>query len=296
MFPVPVTFCAPLADIAPALRCSVMREYASDGAKHIVFGCSLMDQCMRDYRLPAQLCREMEEAGLSFLDAHAPFGPAMDLFCPFPEFRSRMILRQKLAIALAAEVHAKMITIHVGNSNYDPEPLKTPHEEHIKRVKDSLSQLLPTAESYGITVCIENIWHATNTPEVLLDIKKDFPGDSLGFCYDAGHAHLMDDGRNHEGSPAFAAWSAVGIETPQWDDRILEKMLPHIVNCHLHDNDGTCDQHRNIGQGTIDWNHIIPLLKTAPRLQVIQSEVNPTDPHSSFRDVVEAFEKLGEIE
>ena len=50
-------------------------------------------------------------------------------------------------------------------------------------------------------------------------------------------------------------------------------MLPEIVNCHLHDNDGSTDAHRIPGNGTLNWNKVIPLLKSAPKLQVIQCEV-----------------------
>ena len=38
-------------------------------------------------------------------------------------------------------------------------------------------------------------------------------------------------------------------------------MLSYVVNCHLHDNNGIEDLHGNIGIGTIDWKHIVSLLK-----------------------------------
>ena len=90
-------------------------------------------------------------------------------------------------------------------------------------------------------------------------------------------------------------WKTVGVDEPEWDDRILEKMLPHVVNCHLHDNNGIVDQHYNPGRGTVDWKHIVGLLKQAPRLQVIQSEVIPVRVHDSIRDICSKFRELGEL-
>ena len=199
------------------------------------------------------------------------------------------MLRQKLALQIAAEMGVKTITVHVGNEPRHPDH---PVERQFDFIKRSLDELLPFAESLGIIICIENIWYQLSTPERLLAVKKEFPTDALGFCYDSGHANLMDKGRNNPDSNPFKAWGNV---PPQFDDHILEKMMPHVVNCHLHDNNGIVDQHVNIGRGNIDWPHIVGLLKKAPRLQVIQSEVIPVRTHDSIHDICAKFKELGEL-
>ena len=68
---------------------------------------------------------------------------------------------------------------------------------------------------------------------------------------------------------------------------VLEKLLPEMVCCHLHDNGALTDAHARPGKGLLDWNKIVPLLKKAPRLQAIQSEV------SLFRDAI-GCQKLSE--
>ena len=85
------------------------------------------------------------------------------------------------------------------------------------------------------------------------------------------------------------------VEIP-FDEHILEKMLPHIVNCHLHDNHGYIDEHINIGQGNIDWEKLIPVLKTAPRLKCVQCEVILNKLPIGVKDVVDAFAWLGTLE
>ena len=289
MFAVPVTFLFDFGLTDDRTRPYVMHEFAANGAKHLVLSSSLISNVMKDYPLQKTLLQEMEAEGLTFADAHAPFGPMRDLICPVAEARPQMLLRLKLTLQIAAEMGVKTITVHTGNETHYPDYDLEVMYDYMKR---SLEELLPFAEHLGITVCIENIWYRINTPERLLGIKKEFPTDALGFCYDSGHANLLDKGRNLPDSPMYQIWKDV---PPQFDDRILDKMLPHVVNCHLHDNNGLSDQHFNPGRGIIDWKHTIGLLKQAPRLQVIQSEVIPVRGHDSIHDLCAKFKELGEL-
>ena len=125
------------------------------------------------------------------------------------------------------------------------------------------------------------------------EIRVHISGGALGFCYDAGHAHLMAKGWKSPESRPMPAW---GGTTPTWDEHILEKMLPHVVNCHLHDNHGIQDEHLIPGLGDIDWKSEISLLKKAPRLQVVTCEISPIKTRSAIRDMYESMVRLGEIE
>ena len=289
MFSVPVSFLFDFGQVTDQTRPYVMHEFAANGAKHLVLSNTFISNVMKDYAQQKTLLEEMAAEGLTFADAHAPFGPMRDLICPVAEARPQMLLRQKLTLQIAAEMGVKTITVHTGNETHYP---GYDLEVMYDCMRRSLEELLPFAEQLGITVCIENIWYQMNTPERLLGIKKEFPTDALGFCYDSGHANLMDKGRNFPDSRPYNVWKDV---PPQFDDRILEKMLPHVVNCHLHDNNGIIDQHFNPGRGTVDWKHVIGLLKQAPRLQVIQCEVIPIRVHDSIRDICEKFRELGEL-
>ena len=289
MFSVPVSFLFDFGQTNEKTRPYFMHEFAANGAKHLVLSNTLISEVMKDYTLQKTLLDEMAAEGLTFADAHATFGPMRDLICPVPEARPQMLLRQKLTLQILADMGVNTITIHTGNETHYP---GYDLEVMYDCMKRSLDELLPMAEKLGIVICIENIWYQINTPERLLGIKKEFPTDALGFCYDSGHANIMDKGRNFPDSNPFKYWKDV---PPQFDDRILEKMLPHVVNCHLHDNNGIIDQHFNPGRGTVDWKHTIGLLKQAPRLQVIQSEVIPIRVHDSIRDICEKFRELGEL-
>ncbi|MBE6406507.1 MAG: sugar phosphate isomerase/epimerase [Lentisphaerae bacterium] len=291
MFHVPVTYFFEFRKTNEQTRSYIMGEFAANGAKYLVLTHDLINMIMADFTAAAKLEKEMSAAGLTFLDAHAPFGQYLDLNNPEPAVRRQLILRHKLHIQIAADMGVDTVTIHPGNDYYYPE---VPLPQQISNTIAALDEILPVAADRGVTVCIENIWCRSNTPEKLLEIKAAFPCDTLGFCFDAGHANQMDKGRNFEKNSAADCYVLVG-ETPVYDDQIGEKMLPHIVNCHLNDNDGQYDTHINIFDGNTDWTKVMRLLRKAPRLKCIQSEVIPVANKTSIRDICEAFRKLGEI-
>ena len=270
-------------------RSWVMHELAQLGAKHLVLSNPLISMTMRTPELLKKLQAEMAQEGLTFVDAHSPFGRESDLLNPYEESRPRMVELHRLAMRIAADFGVDTICIHTGNPNwFDTKrfPLKTSMENICR----ALEKLLPFAEELGMTICIENIWTPTTTPEQLLAVKAQFPTDALGFTYDAGHANLMAQGRQYDDSEARRQWPAEEFPAGvPWDEHILEKMLPHVVNCHLHDNFGQWDEHRCPGHGNIDWPHILGLLKQAPRLKNLQSEVIPARTREALCEIIPAF-------
>lgn len=293
MFKVPVTYIiSSLVTPNDRARNIVMNEFAAQGEKHIVLSDGLIRQCIQDFNFVKQLKKEMEENGLTFLDSHAPFGPYYDLNSPYEELRPRMIQYQLLTLEIAADFDVKTITFHVGNNHYD-DTKNIPIATHIDKIKSALDVLLPHAERLGLTIGIENIWTGCNTADALLKVKEAFPTDALGFCYDSGHANITLKDRGTEENYAFITWKyTYGNTDVVWQPDLLEKMLPHIVNCHLHDNDGIKDTHLPPGMGNIDWSHVIPLLNSAPRLRNIQSEseiISVSDICKRFRGLEEKY-------
>ena len=272
-------------------RSWVMHEFARQGAEHLVLSDTLIGMVMQKPNLQKTLLDEMAAEGLDFVDAHSPFGTENDLLNPYAESRPRMLARHRLAMQIASDMGVDTICIHVGNSNwFDTKAF--PLDKSFENIRRSLDALLPAAEDLRMTICIENIWFPTSTPDFLLKLKALFPTDALGFTYDAGHANLMDKGRRFEDSAPRKGWTASGFDDVPWEDHALEKMLPHVMNCHLHDNYGQWDDHKCPGHGNIDWPHVVGLLKQAPRLKNMQSEVIPCARHEAISDIVAAFRRL----
>ena len=290
MFDVPVTFVLSGEFAAETARRRTMQEFAASGAKHLVLSTEFISGIMRSHKFAAELNAEMAEAGLTFVDAHSPFGGVLDLNCPDSAFRPQMLMRHKLAMQISAEMGVKTITIHPGSDRFFPE---IPLEKHLDLMRESIEDLLIEAEKCGIIICIENSMSRAACPKKVVQLKSEFASPYLGLCYDSGHAHQLDAARNFSDSAIHKFWQTVGVAEPEWDDQALERMLPEIVNCHLHDNDGSTDAHLLPGKGTMDWQKVITLLKRAPKLQAIQCEVLMR-PEDTPAEVCKKFAELGE--
>jgi len=91
---------------------------------------------------------------------------------------------------------------------------------------DRIKRLAEKADKYGINVALENLRNSESLGYILG--KIDSP--HIGFCYDSGHHHCRN---------------------PKED--LLPKYGSRLMALHLHDNDGTDDQHLLPFDGTIDW-------------------------------------------
>lgn len=91
----------------------------------------------------------------------------------------------------------------------------------------------------GIQVCMENVLDREAAP--LAEVVRGVGRPDFGICLDVGHAHCYSD-----------------LSLDAWLDA-LGGVVSHV---HLHDNDGSHDQHRGLGRGTIDWDHVIARLST----------------------------------
>lgn len=291
MFNVPVTYVVSGELSKEDNRRKAMADFAAAGAKHLVLSNVFISEIMRDHKFAGVLNSELAEHGLSFADAHSPFGGILDLNCPDQAFRPQMILRHKMAIRICAELGVKTITIHPGSDRFFPE---IPLDKHLDLMRDAIEQLLSEAEKCGVIICIENSMSRAACPRRVVQLKSEFDSPYLGLCYDSGHAHQLDAARNLADSVIRQFWQIVGVPEPEWDDQALERMLPEIVNCHLHDNDGSTDAHRIPGNGTLNWNKVIPLLKSAPKLQVIQCEVLQR-PDETAADICKKFDELSKM-
>ena len=150
-------------------------------------------------------------------------------------------------------------------------------------------------ERYGVILALENQWTPLNQSRILLEVMEYFHSPFLGLCYDSGHGNLTEKGgKSPEKSCVPPVWNDFGIPIV-WEENLIEKFVPWMVNCHLHDNDGSTDSHSLPGEGNVDWHKVIPMLKRAPRLAVVQSEVCLM-PRYSVKQLCAAFEKLGGIE
>ena len=284
---VPVTYFIDWRNISNELVPSAMEVVAATGIKNIVLTDAIMHRA-GELDVHEIFLKSAAAAGLTYIDAHAPLGETELLGLAPEKNRAAMIRHSANSLAVAAEFGCKTCTFHVWNWRPDSHSA----EERFGFICDTLEKILPTAEKNGVIIALENVWSPHNTADILTRVMEYFQSPYLGLCYDAGHAFIFDQGRTNPGKSCVpASWLCQPEEIP-WDDKMLEKMLPWLVNCHLHDNDGLNDQHLLPGKGKINWQHVTNLLAQAPKLQCIQSEVIAKWQDGSVKTLKENFEKI----
>ncbi|MBR0457669.1 MAG: sugar phosphate isomerase/epimerase [Victivallales bacterium] len=225
-----------------------------------------------------QVLQKAERCRLEFVDAHTPCSSNQWMLnCGDPEQRKNMLEGFARALEFYPDFGIQRAVIHVGNSDH--------YHEHGKDLAwardltcDALDRLLPVAERNNIIICIENTLFDTDTASELLFYLSKYPSKYLKVCYDSGHANAMEPAP-WKTSDQMQDWiQARWKPLVQFEENALEKLLPHVVTCHLHDNHGTHDEHLIPGTGTINWDKCFATLATAPNLQSLQDESHwPTD-------------------
>ena len=265
---VPLTFHHSWKNLDERQRLTAMNEFAANGARHLVLADTLLKMMGMDYLLPGVLREQTTQAGVDFVDAHAPFRDFGDLFIPEKRDWKVMIGRQKLNLLLVNELGSDTCTFHVGSRCYDGYTA----DQYREALYRSLDELLPFAEKLDITICLENGLTPLNTADALISYMRRYDSPYLGVCFDTGHANVKEHGDRVPKSHIHEIWGRFGLDVA-WEKNIAENLQPYIVSCHVHDNYGERDDHDLPGRGNIDWGRIVPILLGAPRLRNIQSEV-----------------------
>ncbi len=196
------------------------------------------------------LKEKAKAAGVTFSGVHAPFGGKWDLLAGDPEFLPvSMHVHKTLLELLPNEFGIHTYTMHLMNDLF---PGTT--EQAVDQLGGVLEPLLEVAARHQVIIAIENGFQPIDSPDTLPHYLHRYASENLGCCLDLAHAHVIAH-RRHEDL-----------------DRYIDLLLPSIVVCHLHDNDGKEDRHWVPGDGIIDWRHVMPRLTAAPRLQSLQNE------------------------
>ena len=284
---VPITYFLDWRTVSNELVPVMMEQAVATGIENIILSSALMHR-VDELDVHELFLKSAAAAGLTYVDAHAPLGETELLGLPPEKNRKAMLRHAANSLALSAEFGCKTCTFHVWNWRPDSHSA----EERFGYICDSLEKLLPVAEKAGVIIALENVWCPPNNADILVRIAEKFNSPWLGLCYDSGHAFILDQGRyNPAKSCVPISWTCPVEEIP-WDDKMLEKMLPWIVNCHLHDNDGLNDQHLMPGRGKINWKHVVNLLCQAPNLKCIQSEVSAKWQDGDVKTLKQDFEKI----
>ena len=180
--------------------------------------------------------RLIEAEGMVVWQVHSPWRhPAQDFT---EEDRAERLNAFLKAVRGAGYLGATYFVLHAlmpfgTNSSENPEEMKRINAEFMKR-------LYIEAKEYGVKhICIENlpfpalpINHTYQCLEFAKRMNEETGSDMFKVCLDTGHANFCGE------KPADAV-------------RLIGK--EYLGALHVHDNDGTADQHGRPGKGNIDW-------------------------------------------
>ena len=127
--------------------------------------------------------------------------------------------------------YTKNFVVHL-NGSYE----SVVSEIGLERIK----QMLRACEKYNLNLCVENLFSAVEIPYIFSHIKHPL----LKICYDCGHNNVFTHGFE-----------------------ICKEYGKYITVLHLHENDGSADQHKTLSVGS----HVFEKLKND--LQYIDSSV-----------------------
>ncbi len=212
-------------------------------------------------------------AGLQTADGHAPFARDYDFVNALwldnldGETTYETYLR---SVNEAAEDGVSNLIVHLEDRLAPP-----PNDLGIQRIK----RLVGTAEDRGVTIALENIY----LHSYLTYVFERIVSPNLGFCYDAGHRNCNE--------PTVDLLSLFGNK---------------LVALHLHDNNGTGDQHHMPFTGSIDWPEQMRKIAATGYTGAITLEcaaggpgsTTPNDPRSAedwLRDAFNTAKKLNAL-
>jgi sugar phosphate isomerase/epimerase len=172
---------------------------------------------------------------------------------PFESLRQGALLELKRCIEIFSELNVTWVNLH-------PDRNIPMHDKEfaIERNIQSIGELLPIAEKYGVGLMIENLPGHFNSVEQLDPLLKPFP--QLGVHLDIGHANLLVEENTTE--------------------EIIECYGERVRHVHLHDNKGGgADLHLPLGAGNMDIEFYVQLLKASGYDDTITLEVFSEDHH-----------------
>ena len=290
----------------------VIREFLDNGADHFVFTAYLLKQALENPDLIGELKRLEQEFNIKFGAMHALCGGNAALNLPDKPLRPEMLEKHIRSLQIASEFEVKTFTVHSDAYHYVH--LHYPVETLRPYFQESLEILLKHAEKYGIVIAIENNYEKPNSAKEITAIAAPYAGSPfLGFCYDTGHANIMDPApwKDHEmfskkyDDPNFWSLAEEWWEGIELEADAVDKMRDNIVTCHIHDNNGYNDLHGMPFDGTIEWAPLMKKLRSCPRMIEFQTEVcfdyglNWAGPLMappggySIRRLTDTFHKLG---
>lgn len=175
-------------------------------------------------------------------------GPFLDLSPGSPDPCVREVTRRRLeqTVAAAEAFLPKTVVCHAG---YDPFRYDFVKADWLDQAAETWNRVANRLHRAGARLMLENVYESG--PEQLHDLLVRLDSDNFGCCLDIGHLNVF-------GKRPLSDW--------------VETLAPFIGQLHLHDNDGTFDQHLGLGNGGIETSPLARLFSDGTMPPVVTLE------------------------
>ncbi len=191
--------------------------------------------------------------------AHLPFF-SMNVISVNERVREDAMEQMRLSVEIAKRLKLDYAVVHGTGTT---EGLMTAREPH--RQYQAFTRMAGWCRGTGLTLSIENAMNLHEIEDCTAMIRrlKKEDGQPVGMTFDTGHANISKGGKaipyKRFGSMADALVSCLDI----------------LNNIHLHNNDGTSDQHRGLLDGSAELKPCIRRLQDQGYQGTISIEVHP---------------------
>jgi sugar phosphate isomerase/epimerase len=197
----------------------------------------------------AAAMRALDAHDMRAFSLHAPFtGPEDDLSALEEARRRRAVERHRQCVESAAALGAPILVIHPGVALPEAPDLAALVACSIA----SIRELAVLSEAKGVRLAVESLppSYLGGRVEELVAIVDGASSEAVGICMDTGHCNLSGN-------------------VVEW----IRALGSRIISIHLHDNDGSDDQHLPPGEGSINWLAFASALREIGYSQPITLEV-----------------------
>ena len=249
------------------------------GIPFVEIFCARQHLDYRDKGQVSELGYWFRDSELKVHSVHAPMytddvwgrsGPdaVLSITEPVKNKRLRVVDEIKRALDIAEVIPFRYLIQHIGVAGEEFD------ERKVDAAFAALEELSLFARARGVEVLLENTPNALSSPEKLLYFFEATHLD-LNVCFDLGHANMKE-----------------GVENAY---RLL---APRIRSTHVHDNDGSADQHLFpfAEGGTIEWKRAMKVLRSAPDQYPLLLELREVPdlakPLDRVREIFDRLENL----
>jgi sugar phosphate isomerase/epimerase len=138
------------------------------------------------------------------------------------------------------------VVCHLG---YEARHYRWDQDNWLARTAATFRELGVQARTHGVRVMLENVYE--KDPELVKTAIERIGLDNVQICLDVGHLNAFAGGD-------FEGW--------------VQILWPLIGHLHLHDNQGTLDDHQALGTGTIPLAFVLDFLAEKGRQPLITLE------------------------